>query len=75
MSFFFFWNNTALIYLYSYSGETSCIASKIDKQLNEYEYRATVKGITGRKVDLIFCTAIDNDVYELFKLNLKQQQD
>ncbi|PHZ16226.1 uncharacterized protein RHIMIDRAFT_265501 [Rhizopus microsporus ATCC 52813] len=53
------------------SGETSCIASKIDRQLNEYEYKTTIKGITGRKVDLIFCTAIDNEVYELFNAEFK----
>ncbi|KAI8329498.1 hypothetical protein BC941DRAFT_442582 [Chlamydoabsidia padenii] len=35
------------------TGETSCVATKYDRQLNESEHGNSSKGITGRKMDLL----------------------
>ncbi|CAO3626604.1 unnamed protein product [Cunninghamella echinulata] len=53
------------------SGETACVASKIDRQMNEFEYGSTSKSIIGRKIDLIFFTDIDGEKYELLSAEFK----
>ncbi|KAI7897397.1 uncharacterized protein EV154DRAFT_557700 [Mucor mucedo] len=42
-------------------GEACCLATKYDRQLNEYEYGDVSTGVYGRKIDLIFKGSILDD--------------
>ncbi|CAO3588144.1 unnamed protein product [Absidia cylindrospora] len=55
------------------SGETACVATRYDRQLNELEHGGTSKHVTGRKIDLLISCKVDGDVYELSSLEFKPE--
>lgn len=47
--------------IYIFRGESSCLSSKYERQLNEYEYGDVSQNVFGRRIDLLLVAPIVND--------------
>lgn len=49
---------------FGFRGESCSTSTRVERQINELEYGASIKSVYGRKIDLLFVAPIVNDALQ-----------